>query len=164
MNGSFASYRCRMTRQSAISIIIGALFWVGCESTPTVDHSSPPTDPPTYAEIADLNNHRVRQLQKTWSYGVLELRWEDEQGSHSEPQVDVEMWFELPDMSALRVDKLGEVFFWAGSDERRFWVFNLLDKNNKTAIIRERKDTRRNPGGRGDPGGEALEIFGIPPG
>lgn len=160
MNGSFASFRRCKTRHSAIPIIIWALFWVGCESTPTVDHSSPPSDPPTYAEIAELNNHRVSQLQKTYSYGVLELRWEDGRGVHSEPQVDVEMWFELPDLSAIRVDKLGEVFFWAGSDERRFWVFNLLDKNNKTAIIRERKDARGDQGERGE---EAVTFFGIHP-
>ncbi len=154
MNGPFASFRRHKTRHSAILIIFGALLGVGCESASIVDRSSPPTDPPSYAEIADLNNHRVSQLQKTHSYGVLEIRWEDERGIHSEPQVDVEMWFDLPDLSAIRVDKLGEVFFWAGSDERRFWAFSLLDKNDKTAIIRDRRDDR---------GGEAITFFGIQP-
>ena len=140
MSGSLVSFRRHKTGLSAIPIIFWTLFSVGCETPPTVDHSSartaPPTDSPTYAEIAELNNHRVSQLQKTYSYGVLELRWEDERGIHAEPQVNVEMWFDLPDLSAIRVDKLGEVFFWAGSDERRFWAFSLLDKNDKAAIIR----------------------------
>ena len=155
MNGSFVSFRRHKTRLSATPIIVWALISVSCETVPTGDHSSPrsdpPSDPPTYAKIAELNNHRVSQLQKTYSYGVLELRWEDERGIHTEPQVDVKMWFELPYLSAIRVEKLGEVFFWAGSDERRFWAFSLLDKNDKTAVVRDRRDDR---------GGEAIGAPG----
>lgn len=153
MNRSLASSFRRKTRLAVLGIMLWPALGAGCGTTQRVAQDSPAIEIPTYSAIAEFHNHRVSQLQKTYSYGVLELRWEDERGVHTEPQVDVEMWLELPDLSAIRVDKLGEVFFWAGSDEHRLWVFNLLDKNDKTAIIRKR-------GGRR---GQEVAFFGLEP-
>lgn len=124
---------------------------VGCNPSP-VRVVTPPA--PSYAELAIVHNARVEHLQRTHSYGVLELRWEDEQGVHAEPQVDVELWLDLPDRTAVRVDKLGEDFFWIGSDERRMWAFNLINKDDRVVTIRDRDD----PETRGD-----FSIFGLEP-
>lgn len=128
---------------------------IGCEST-----SSATTSPdslleiPTYTQIVEAHNNRVSKLRQTYSYGVLELKWEDERGSHSEPQVEIDLWLDLPDRTALRVTKLGDVYFWIGSDEHDYWVFNLLNRDDKRAVIRSRDD---------DSTAESMASFGINP-
>ncbi|MCZ6835896.1 MAG: hypothetical protein O7G85_08995 [Planctomycetota bacterium] len=135
----------------------GILASSGCESPPQIEtRGEGPGDgqPLAYDEIASSHNARVEHLQKTYAYGVLEIRWEDERGVHSEPQVDVRMWLDLPKHTALRIDKLGDVLFWVGSDENDLWMFDLLRKEDRTAIIRARDNEESL---------ESISAFGLQP-
>ncbi len=127
---------------------------IACETTQTTNDEDAPGPAPSYRDIAEAQNRRVEYLQRTNAYGVVELRWEDDRGVHDEPQVDVEMWLDLPRRTLVRIDKLGEEFFWVGSDEQRFWSFDLTDKSNRVAVIRDRDDPEA---------WREFSVFGIEP-
>jgi hypothetical protein len=127
---------------------------VACETTKPANDVDAPGPIPSYQEIADAQNRRVEHLQRTNAYGVIELRWEDKRGVHTEPQVDVELWLDLPRRTLVKIDKLGEDFFWIGSDERRFWSVDLTDKSDRIAVIRDRDDPEA---------WREFSVFGIEP-
>jgi hypothetical protein len=87
----------------------------------------PPSEVPSYAALADFHNARVAKLQQFYARGVIEIRWKDAKGNHFE-QGDAELWISLPRHTALRVEKVGEVLLWLGSDDEQFWLFDLLGK------------------------------------
>jgi hypothetical protein len=84
-----------------------------------------PGPAPEYKTLAEAHNARVAQLQQVFADGVIEIRWRDEKGKHFE-QGNVELWLQQPSRTALRVEKLGEVLLWVGSDDQRYWFFDML--------------------------------------
>jgi hypothetical protein len=110
---------------------------VGCESQRQRRNGQAvrPPNTPSFQQLADAQNHRVAELEKVYASGVIEIRWTDDKGDHKE-QGDMELWLHLPKRTALRVDKLGEVLLWLGSDEQHYWFFDLLAKE-KTLIVGE---------------------------
>jgi hypothetical protein len=120
-----------VTRRVMLGATVLGLL-VGCSATPKP--SADPVEPPPMPDAAVLeamiarHNHRIDQLSHVASVGVLELRWIDGQGKERfEPQLNARLWFEQPRRTALRLEKLGNVLFWLGSDDERFWLFNRLD-------------------------------------
>ena len=84
------------------------------------------------AELIESHNQRIELLGKIHSNGVIEFRWLDEDGrEHFEPQVNAKLWIELPCLTALRAEKLDEVLLWLGSDEQRYWLFDLMGDEKK---------------------------------
>jgi hypothetical protein len=94
-----------------------------------------PDPPPTYAAIAKAHNERVAQLQQMYAVGTIEFRWKDDKGSHFE-NGHAELWLSLPRRTALRIDKVGEVLLWLGSDDERYWFFDLLSKESLLKVGR----------------------------
>lgn len=108
----------------------------GCRTLPV---GPEPTDAPSYATIAEFHNERVERLSRMHARGVLELRWRDEDGRHFE-QGNLDLWLDLPRQTALRVEKLGRVFLWLGSDNERFWLFDML--GDETVLLSARHDAQ----------------------
>ncbi len=88
---------------------------------------------PTASQIIDAHNQRIAMLASSYSQGVVVIRWNDDRGRHTE-QGDLEFWRSTGDRTALRISKLGEVGLWLGSDSTQWWLFNLLDKQQRTLI------------------------------
>ncbi|MCA9297098.1 MAG: hypothetical protein KC983_11285, partial [Phycisphaerales bacterium] len=118
-----------------VMIVAFMLGLTGCQAPPK--DPTPPEDDapkveaplPEYFEVADVYNRRIDQLVETYARGVVELRWTDGDGNrHMEPQVDLDIWINLPRHTSFRMEKLGELLLWAGSDEASFWLFDLIDK------------------------------------
>lgn len=145
-------------RWRTISVVL--LVIAGCKSQPIIEPSGPP---PPYHTIAQTHNERLAKLQRVEGNGVVEIRWRDEKGRHFE-QGNVELWlqFDLPSgdgrlataagqndpsqgptaflaRTALRVEKLGELLLWLGSNEERYWLFDLTrdEKTLYTALHTE---------------------------
>ena len=106
----------------------------GCAGTPGLDGDRPPDSPPTYAELAAAHNSRIERLRQVHATGVIELWWSDEDGRHHE-QCRAQLWLELPRKTALRIEKLGEVLLWLGSDEQRYWFFDGLDRQETVLYV-----------------------------
>lgn len=100
----------------------------GCKPKPLLTTTQPVTPVIAYSEIAAAHNGRIAQLQTIYGLGVLEVRWIDIDGHSHKDQGDMELWINLPRKTALRVEKVGEVLLWVGSDDERYWVFDHLGK------------------------------------
>ncbi|UCD76351.1 MAG: hypothetical protein JSV91_05385 [Phycisphaerales bacterium] len=97
---------------------------------------------PDYAQLAQTHNRRVGRLQKLYSRGVVEIRWEDEAGRHFE-QGNVQLWLSLPRQTALRVEKLGDVLLWLGSNDQGYWLFDMIP--DETVLYWGRHDEESGP-------------------
>lgn len=104
----------------AVAVVLATLCVPACQTPPVG-----PERTPTYASLAETHNQRVQRLSNMYSRGVIELRWRDEDGRHFE-QGNIDLWIDLPRRTALRVEKVGNVFLWLGSDQDRFWLFDML--------------------------------------
>ena len=106
---------------AALLAILG--FMAGCKSEPPIG-AGPAEPAPTYQDLMTAHNQRIEQLRRLYADGVVEIRWKDKNGNHYE-QGNMELWLQLPRRTALRVEKLGEVRLWLGSDDQRYWLFDL---------------------------------------
>lgn len=90
--------------------------------------------PPSYGELAERHNQRVALLDTLYADGVIELKWRDEQGRHAE-QGDLDLWLRMPDCTAMQVSKMGERFFWLGSNQEASWMFDFRASDAPIAAI-----------------------------
>ena len=93
--------------------------------------AAPPSGPagpelPLPEGLAETHNERVSRVDVVYARGVMELRWDDEDGRHFE-QGDLDLWLDLPHRTALNVSKFGERLMWLGSNETAGWVFEFGD-------------------------------------
>ncbi len=96
----------------------------GCGADNDIALDDEPVLTVTAAELIEAHNARAAKLQQINAYGVIELRWTDDDGKHY-AQGDAELWIQQPSRSALRIDKEGEVLLWLGSDDQSWWLFDL---------------------------------------
>jgi hypothetical protein len=128
-----------MTYQRGTNLLLlltAALAFTGCRTLPS--GPDPQADAPTYAAIAEVHNLRVQRLSPMYGRGVLEVRWRDEDGRHFE-QGNLDIWLDLPRHTALRVEKVGSVFLWLGSNDDRFWLFDML--GDETVLLTAHHDS-----------------------
>jgi len=111
-----------------LGVVAGVVTGCGPKAAPGPDSGPPPLpDMPPPAELVEAHNRRIELLGRIYSAGVLEFRWlDEEEEEHIEPQVNAKLWIELPRTTALRAEKLGEVLLWSGSDDRQYWLFDLM--------------------------------------
>ncbi|MHC5023172.1 MAG: hypothetical protein ACYTGG_04590 [Planctomycetota bacterium] len=122
-----APRRARRPRGGRLACVAAALLASGCATPPGADPVNPVPPPPSYDELASAQNQRIEKLDTIYSGGVMEIRWTGEDGEeHFEPQVNVDLWVDMPRHTALRLEKLGDVLFWLGSDADRFWLFDRM--------------------------------------
>jgi hypothetical protein len=76
---------------------------------------------------------RASLLQQLHGYGVIEMRWTDQDGDHFE-QGDVEFWLDGQKRRAMLVSKLGDPYFWIGTDGVKVWIFDLSTKPRQLLV------------------------------
>ncbi len=131
------SLRGRALRPNAGWSVIAVLLSAGCVAIQPM----PPPEDPAYETIVATHNARLERLRTIYSRGVIEIRWTDETGRHFE-QGNVDLWVSLPRRTALRVEKLGEVLLWIGSDDDHYWLFDLLAQET-TLVVGAHEDAPR---------------------
>ena len=102
--------------------VVGLTLLGGCQSK---GKATAPGPAPAYNTLAETQNSRVAQLNRVYADGVIEIRWRDNKGKHFE-QGSMELWLQQPSSTALRVEKLGEVLLWVGSNDQHYWFFDML--------------------------------------
>lgn len=79
---------------------------------------------PTYEEIARVQNARVGKIDRYWSAIRMKLKWfDDGDEKWHEESGEGHLVFQRPRNVALTFSKVGEIGFWAGSNDEMFWVF-----------------------------------------
>ena len=78
--------------------------------------------------IAEGEFERTSRLKELVGYGVIEFKWEDENGNNRE-QGDFDFWKSGHNVS-LRVSKLGELIVWAGCANGESWMFDFTQERS----------------------------------
>ncbi len=86
----------------------------------------------TIVGIADREIERTSAFNELVGYGVIEFKWEDENGKHRE-QGDFDFWKSAQNVS-LRVSKVGELILWVGCVNGESWMFDFTQKRSVLRI------------------------------
>lgn len=110
-------------------LLLTAILISGCMESQRSVRSSGSGPAPSTKDLKD----RAESLQKLHGWGVVELRWVDDSGSHFE-QGDLEFWIDGPDHLAVRISKLGDTYLWLGMNDQKAWVFDLSQKPTRLLV------------------------------
>ncbi|MEX0746121.1 MAG: hypothetical protein WD118_11015 [Phycisphaeraceae bacterium] len=92
-----------------------------------------PAGVPTYNDLVDRYNAHVMNLDQLWSASRVAMRWTDENGNLQFEQGDGQLIYRRPNEIAMTVGQLGQTVLWAGSDDERYWLFDL--HQNDTVMV-----------------------------
>ena len=116
-------------------LVVSLLIMASCRSTPTDPVESGIVDQSGQQTLLEGMTRRSELLQQLHGYGVIELRWSDQDGDHFE-QGDVEFWLDGQQRRSMRISKLGEPYFWIGTDGDTAWVFDLSSSPRQLLVDR----------------------------
>jgi hypothetical protein len=105
---------------------------------------------PSYATVATAYNARVVRLEKLACPASVVVHYKDGKGNPLSEQVEANVQVALPASVAVRLDKVGQTVFYLGSNDTRYWWFDLTDE--KTALVGLHE--KATP--------EAVASFGLP--
>lgn len=115
--------------------ILGALVsMTGCTTTQTKPKFERPQVLPSYSQTAARFNARVERLDKVWASTVVTIRTPKESGGTRIDQAEGYLQIEQPDKTSLSIMKLGETYFYLGSDDVGYWWLDLSDRERKVAL------------------------------
>jgi hypothetical protein len=108
----------------------------------------------------------VERLHRLWSRVNLTLKSPSDSGGMSVDRAEGHLQLELPDRTALSVMKLGETYFYFGSDAEGYWWLDLSDRERTSALYgRHERATPELVAELGLPvhPRELLDLFAITP-
>ncbi|MCC7147480.1 MAG: hypothetical protein IT443_13645 [Phycisphaeraceae bacterium] len=79
----------------------------------------------SYRQLAERYNARAAVLDRLWTRAQVELKWKDAEGKSRFESGEGHLIYLLPGRVALEVGKVGQTGLWAGSDQERYWIFDL---------------------------------------
>lgn len=123
-----------LTTLISVCILSAALPLTGCTSTQTKPRFERPEVLPSYTRTTDRFNARVERLDKVWASTVVTIRTPKESGGTRIDQAEGYLQIEQPDKTSLSIMKLGETYFYLGSDDVGYWWLDLSDRDRKVAL------------------------------
>ncbi len=124
----------------ALAVLAALALLVGCAAdgpARSSDERLAAASSVTRLEIAERHNARTARLDRLWSRAAVQLRYADRDGKLRREQGEGHLQVVQPAKLALSVGKVGEVIFWLGSDERRFWWFELGENSRAGVALHE---------------------------
>jgi hypothetical protein len=155
-----------MTRRLLATAFLLLLFLASCESTKPKTGEAPIVrgPVPAYAAVANAYNARVTRLEKVAAGASVVVDYKDDKGKPSSGQLESNVQLALPASVGVRLDKVSQPIFYLGSNDSRYWWFELSDE--KTALLGSHdKATPESVAAFGLPVHplDLLEIFAIKP-
>lgn len=93
----------------------------------------------TYAELARRYNEKIESFDSLWARTKIEIAWAevDKEGNKQSRNEsgDGKIMLRQPNDTAMVVEKVGKILLWAGSNEQYYWLFDLVDGDNKTVYV-----------------------------
>lgn len=83
---------------------------------------------PPYEEVAAKYNANAAYLHQLFAPVTVRLRYDDKDGKEHNEQGEGRLQIVQPSHTAISIGKVGEVFFWLGSDSQRYWWIDLSGK------------------------------------
>ena len=115
--------------------LLGAMVALtGCTTTQTKPKFERPEVLPSYTQTAARFNARVERLDKVWASTVVTIRTPKESGGTRIDQAEGYLQIEQPDKTSLSIMKLGETYFYLGSDDVGYWWLDLSNRERKVAL------------------------------
>lgn len=146
--GEAESDRAYVLRRAAMPVLLALLMaMVGCRADgdfTTGGGFETPIKPAeiTYNELAERYNQAVEPLGTLWARTDVVIEWREAAaegdsggGELRREQGEGKFMYRRPDDTALLVEKLGQIYLWAGSDASRYWLFDLTDSDAKRAYV-----------------------------
>ncbi len=91
---------------------------------------------PTYDAVARAHNERVAKLDRVWARTTVVIDSTDAEGNVRRDQGEGHLHVIRPRSVALSVGKFGETGLYLGSNDERYWWFDLLgDREDDTAFV-----------------------------
>ncbi|TVQ61160.1 MAG: hypothetical protein EA378_09955 [Phycisphaerales bacterium] len=141
----------RTTLLGVLCVLLG-LALSGCTSQPKPIDIETLGPPPSYSELAAAYNRRVQPMETLWARATVQVVQQTARGRETRDQGEGFLQLQRPRRLALQLGKLGETFFYLGSNDELYWWFDMLDRDNRRATI-----------GRHDEASpEVIEAFGVP--
>lgn len=136
--------RHRASRMGVASLAGMAALVVGltgcASSRPVVEPPKPgrvESEPLDYGPFAARYNERVARLERLWARTTVVIDSVDAEGSPVHEQAEGHLQIERPYRVAITLGKLGDTNLYLGSNEERYWWFDMIDSGAKQAWIGE---------------------------
>lgn len=82
---------------------------------------------PGYTKLMQRYNQNISQFSRIWSHVEAEMHWKNSKGQRKAENGTGVLIVVRPDKLAFTIGKLGHAGMWAGSNDKRYWMFNLRD-------------------------------------
>lgn len=128
-----------MARSRWKAVVAGVCMLAGCAQNRPIDpNGGSPVDHtgplPGASDVIARYNARVARLGAVESPIDLVVTGEDENGKPTRNQGEGNLKMVRPMKVALRIDKVGQTVFWLGSNDERYWWFDL-GGDQKVALV-----------------------------
>ncbi len=115
----------------------------GCElgpKGPATPVNSATMPLPSYSAVSERYNQRVARLDKVWARISIRVTGVDKEGNKVDEQAEGHLQVIRPDKLALSITKVGETYFYLGSNEQVYWWLDLHE-DKKALVGRHEKAT-----------------------
>ncbi len=102
--------------------------------------------PPLYSEVSRRLEQDLLLTDRLWARATVEVRYTDDDGERRFEQGEGRLRLEAPAHVALSAGKIGETLFWLGSDDQRYWWFDLTG-DERTGVVGRHDGPGRGRGG-----------------
>lgn len=162
--------RCRVTsalqKRRGVRLTCAALLVAmlsSCETLPHPDSGGGGGEvhAPSYEAIAARHNDRLDRMTAVYAAGSIDLRWTDDNGKHFENS-RAKVWIDLPDRTAMDIQKLGERLMWLGSNGSATWMVDFSNDETVLYLYDANNDADRDQAVRLPIQPQALvKLFGL---
>lgn len=149
-------WRVLLPHGAAAALVCGALLAAfGCQSSPSKPApggvSAPVVKPlPSVASVVQAQNERVRGLDTLWARVSLRVDGKLANAQLNKEEAEGYLQVVLPYKVAVSINKLGNTYFYLGSNETLYWWFDLTG------------DQRAYVGRHASATPETVDRFGVP--
>lgn len=145
----FSSPISRITRFLS-RLSLSPLLLVSLSLLLTACHTQPPIVPenlypaaiqttgpkPSYHDLITRYDRHVERLSPLWASTDVDMHWLDHHGKRQAENGSGVLIVVRPRDITFTVGKLGQTGLWAGSNNRRYWLFNLRDHIAYTGLYK----------------------------
>ncbi len=119
---------------TAMALVCVVIALPGCAAAGGEPRFDKPEVMPTYDHVASRFNTRIERLNRLWSRVNITVRSPKESGGTNVDRAEGYLQVEQPDRTSLSIMKLGETYFYMGSDAKGYWWLDMSSNETKTAL------------------------------